>query len=27
VAMNENGCENEVYCKHIQYVHKAVNDY
>ena len=25
--MNEGGCENEVYCKHIQYAQKAVNDY
>jgi hypothetical protein len=27
VEMNEHGRENEVYRKHIQYVHKAVNEY
>lgn len=25
--MNEHGSENEVCYKHIQYAHKAVNDY
>jgi hypothetical protein len=25
--MNEHGRENEVHCKHMQYAHKAVNDY